>query len=141
SAVRMSKAVSKRSTRVNATARKWGAFVVSASLLPGLAKASLAHEVFGPTAMVVQQADNAATALQEGRRFLKRGKADLALGQLQTALALYTAAKNRKGIAAAQNELGDLYLRQGQGKTALDHYQQAYNALIGVVGQEQKNSA
>ncbi|MEP6820023.1 MAG: CHAT domain-containing tetratricopeptide repeat protein [bacterium] len=89
----------------------------------------------------MQQSDQAGTALQEGRRLLKRGKADQALGRLQTALDLYTAAKNRKGMAAAHNELGDLYLRQGQNKTALDHYQQAYYALTGVLGQEQKNAA
>ena len=80
-------------------------------------------------------------ALQEGRRLLKRGKADQALGRLQTALSLYAATNNRKGIAAAHNELGDLYLRQGQNKTALDHYQQAYDALTGALGQEQKNAA
>ena len=79
--------------------------------------------------------------MQEGRRLLKRGKADQALGQLQTALSLYTAANNRKGIAAAQNELGDLYLRQGQNKTALEHYQQAYDALTGVLVREQKDAA
>ena len=89
----------------------------------------------------MQQPDQAGTALQEGRRLLKRGKADQALGQLQTALNLYTAAKNRKGVAAAHNELGDLYLRQGQNKTALDHYQQAYDALTGALGQEQKQAA
>jgi len=89
----------------------------------------------------MQQPDQAGTALQEGRRLLKRGKADQALGQLQTALNLYTAGKNRKGIAAAHIELGDLYLRQGQNKTALDHYQQAYDALTGVLGQEQKEAA
>ena len=87
------------------------------------------------------QTDQAGTALREGRRLLKRGKSDQALGQLQTALSLYTAAKNRKGIAAAQNELGDLYLRQGQNKTALNHYKLAYDALSGVVVQEQKNTA
>jgi CHAT domain-containing protein/tetratricopeptide (TPR) repeat protein len=92
-------------------------------------------------ASVVQQTDQAGAALQEGRRLLKRGKADQALGQLQTALNLYTAAKNKKGIAAAHNELGDLYLRQGQNKTALEHYQQAYDALTGALGQEQKNAA
>ena len=62
----------------------------------------------------VQQTDQASTALKEGRRLLKRGKADQALGQLQTALTLYTASKNQHGIAAAQKELGDLYLRQGR---------------------------
>ena len=125
---------------MNATARKLIAFVVSTSLVLGLAVAALSHETSGPTNLVVQQ-DQAGSALQEGRRLLKRGKADQALGQLQTALNLYTATNNRKGIAAAHNELGDLYLRQGQNKTALDHYQQAYDVLTGALGQEQKNTA
>jgi CHAT domain-containing protein len=71
-----------------------------------------------------QQAD-AGAALREGRRLLKRGQADKALIQLRTALNLYTAAKNNSGIAATHNELGDLYLRQGQAEVALDNYQKA----------------
>jgi CHAT domain-containing protein len=126
---------------VNATARKLIAFVVSTSLVLGLGVAAFSHETSRPTNPVVQQPDQAGSALQEGRRLLKRGKADQALGRLQTALNLYTATNNRKGMAAAHNELGDLYLRQGQNKTALDHYQQAYDALTGALGQEQKNAA
>jgi CHAT domain-containing protein/tetratricopeptide (TPR) repeat protein len=126
---------------VNATTRKFISFVVSTSLMLGLAVAALSHETPRPANPGVQQTDQAGTALQEGRRLLKRGKADQALGRLQTALNLYGAANNRKGIAAAHNELGDLYLRQGQNKTALDHYQQAYDALTGAIGKEQKNAA
>ena len=126
---------------MNGTARKLSALVVSTSLLLSLAAGALSNESSQPTNLSVQQADQAGTALQEGRRLLKRGKADQALGQLQTALSLYTATKNRKGIAAAHNELGDLYLRQGQNKTALDHYREAYEALTGVVIQEQKEAA
>ena len=126
---------------MNATARTLFAFVVTSSLLPGLAGAAFSRQSNASIATTVQQSDQAGTALQEGRRLLKRGKADQALGQLQTALDFYTATKNRKGMAAAHNELGDLYLRQGQNKTALDHYQQAYDALTGVLGQEQKNAA
>lgn len=81
---------------------------------------------------VTQQANQAATALQQGRRLLKRGKSDQALGQLQTALNLYTAAKNNRGIAAAHNELGDLYLRQGQYNVALDHYKKAFEGFLGA---------
>src|SRR4030095_6574159 len=77
-----------------------------------------------------QQADSALTALQEGRRLLKRGKADQALGQFQTSLKLYTAASNNRGMAAAHNELGDLYLRQGQYNVALDHYKQAHENFV-----------
>jgi CHAT domain-containing protein/tetratricopeptide (TPR) repeat protein len=109
--------------------------------LLGFAVTSFSNEAFRSTALPVQQTDQAALALREGRRLLKRGKADQALGQLQTALNLYTAARNRKGIAAAHNELGDLYLRQGQDKTALEHYQKAYEALTGVVAQEQKEAS
>lgn len=79
---------------------------------------------------VPQQSDQAGAALQEGRRLLKRGKADEALAQLQTALKLYTAGKNNHGMAAASNELGDLYLRQGQYKVALEHYQTALEGFV-----------
>lgn len=88
-----------------------------------------------------QQPDQAAAELRQGRQLLKRGKADQALGHLQTALKLYTDAKNNRGVASAHNELGDLYLRQGQDKVALDHYQKAYEALAGVVTQEKANEA
>lgn len=77
-----------------------------------------------------QQPDQAGTALHEGRRLLKRGQADKALVQLRNALNLYTAAKNNSGMAAAHNELGDLYLRQGQYQVALDHYQKAFDGFI-----------
>lgn len=77
-----------------------------------------------------QQADNAGAALREGRRLLKRGQADKALIQLRNALDLYTAAKNNSGMAAAHNELGDLYMRQGQYSVALDHYQKALDGFL-----------
>ncbi len=124
-------------------ARKFIVCMLSASLLSGIATTAFAYEVVptGLPTVAVQQSDQAGTALQEGRRLLKRGQADQALGQLQTALNLYTAAKNRKGIAAAHNELGDLYLRQGQDKTALEHYENAYQAITGALSQEQKEAA
>jgi tetratricopeptide (TPR) repeat protein len=87
------------------------------------------------------QADSASSALREGRRLLKSGKSDQALGQLQKALQLYTAAKNKRGIAAAHNELGDLYLRQGQAKTALGHYETAHGTLTGAISEEQKSAS
>ncbi|CAN5682656.1 CHAT domain-containing protein [soil metagenome] len=101
-----------------------------ASFLLGLSTFILAADV--GTASVVPQADQAATALHQGRRLLKRGKSDQALGQLQTALNLYTAAKNNRGVAAAHNELGDLYLRQGQYNVALDHYKKAFEGFLGA---------
>ena len=72
----------------------------------------------------------AGAALREGRRLLKRGQADKALIQLRNALNLYTAAKNNSGMAAAHNELGDLYLRQGQYQVALDNYQKALDGFL-----------
>src|ERR1044072_6864832 len=77
-----------------------------------------------------QQTDQAGTALHEGRRLLKRGQADKALIQLRNALNLYTTARNNSGMAAAHNELGDLYLRQGQYQVALDHYQKALDGFL-----------
>ncbi len=76
-----------------------------------------------------QQSDQAGAALREGRRLLKRGQADKALIQLRNALNLYTAAKNNSGMAAAHNELGDLYMRQGQYQVALDNYQKALDGF------------
>src|SRR4029079_2845399 len=46
------------------------------------------------------------------------------------ALNLYTAAKNNSGMAATHNELGDLYMRQGQYQIALDHYQKAFAGFL-----------
>jgi CHAT domain-containing protein len=83
-----------------------------------------------PITAFAQQADQASTALHEGRRLLKRGQADKALIQLRNALNLYTAARNNSGMAAAHNELGDLYMRQGQYQLALDHYQKAYEGFF-----------
>src|SRR5215218_6931310 len=83
-----------------------------------------------PIAVLAQQADSAGSALREGRRLLKRGQADKALVQLRNALNMYTAAKNNSGMAAAHNELGDLYMRQGQYQIALDHYQRAFDGFF-----------
>lgn len=92
-----------------------------------------------PSAVLIPQSNQADTALQQGRQLLRRGQGDQALGLLETALNLYTAAKNSRGVAAAHNELGDLYLRQGQNKVALDHYQKAYEAFSGAHSEDQKN--
>ena len=83
-----------------------------------------------PLATFAQTTDQAGTALHEGRRLLKRGQADKALIQLRNALNLYTAAKNNNGMAATHNELGDLYLRQGQYAVALEHYQKAFEGFF-----------
>lgn len=96
--------------------------------------------LIGP-ASFAQQADQAGTALREGRRLLKRGHADQALVQLRNALNLYSAAKNNSGMAAAHNELGDLYMRQGQYQVALDHYQKALDGFIQGDNKEAVNTA
>jgi CHAT domain-containing protein len=90
-----------------------------------------AQELAQPAIMAVtmQQPDGAEASLLQGRRLLKRGKANEALGPLQNALKLFTDADNQRGIAAAHNELGDLYARQGQYKVALSHYQSAHDAF------------
>ncbi|HEX3282540.1 MAG TPA: CHAT domain-containing tetratricopeptide repeat protein [Pyrinomonadaceae bacterium] len=107
--------------------------VLSATLLFGFGLSAPRPAI---AAADVPQTDQAGAALQEGRRLLKRGKSDQALSQLEKALNLYTAAKNNHGIAATENELGDLYLRQGEHSVALDHYKRA---LEGFVGADRKN--
>jgi CHAT domain-containing protein/predicted negative regulator of RcsB-dependent stress response len=87
------------------------------------------------------QSDAAGSALQEGRRLLKRGQSDQALSQLQKALNLYTAAKNNHGVAATENELGDLYLRQGDYNVALDHYKKALNGFVGADKKNEQTAA
>src|SRR5829696_4553675 len=89
-----------------------------------------------------QQPDSAGAALREGRRLLKRGQADKALVQLRNALNLYTTAKNNSGMAAAHNELGDLYMRQGQYQVALDNYQKALDGFfLGDTNKQAVNTA
>jgi CHAT domain-containing protein len=105
--------------------------VINVSLVMVLLLAPVAFPArANSTAPYPQQTDQARTALHEGRRLLKRGHSDLALVQLRNALNLYTVAKNNSGMAAAHNELGDLYLRQGQPQVALDHYQKALDGFL-----------
>ena len=108
------------------------ALLISPMTLPVRANAALPN---------VQQSDSAAAALREGRRLLKRGRADQALIQLRNALNLYAAAKNSSGVAAAHNELGELYLRQGQYQVALDNYQKALDGFLTVDKRDAVNSA
>lgn len=77
-----------------------------------------------------QQGAQAAQALKQGRMLLKRGKADQALSSLQNALNLFKAAGNSKGVAASNDALGDLYVRQGQYNVALQYYQSAHDAFV-----------
>ena len=112
--------------------------VSSISLAVVVSIAPIAFPVRADTPTANPQQNDAGMALREGRRLLKRGQADKALIQLRNALNLYTAAKNNSGMAAAHNELGDLYLRQGQYQVALDNYQ---NALDGFVQGDKKEAA
>src|SRR6476661_8716431 len=87
------------------------------------------------------QTDQAHQALTQGRQLLKRGHADQALVQLQKALQLFTSANNAGGLAATHNELGDLYLRQGQYPVALDHYQKAFDGFVNIKKPDVTNAA
>lgn len=104
--------------------------VTSISLAVVLLTAPLTFSVFANNSAAAPQQGDAGSALREGRRLLKRGQADKALIQLRNALSLYTASKNKSGMAAAHNELGDLYLRQGQYQVALDNYQKALEGFL-----------
>ena len=88
----------------------------------------------------VAQADPS-SALSTGRSLLKQGHADQALNHLQTALTLYTQANNQRGIAAARDALGDLYLLQGQYKVALEHFEKAYEAFTVAAAKDQQTQA
>ena len=89
----------------------------------------------------VQPQTDPNSALSRGRTLLKQGHADQALGYLETALNLFTQSNNNRGIAAAQDALGDLYMIQGQYKVALDHYQKAYEAFVAGRGKDQTGQA
>jgi len=86
------------------------------------------------------QQNDPGAALGRGRTMLRQGHADQALGNLQTALNLYTQANNSRGIAATEDALGDLYMIQGQYPVALDHFQKAYQAFVLARGQDDKTA-
>src|SRR5713101_1676925 len=93
-----------------------------------------------PVVVQAQQTDPN-TALSRGRALLKQGHADQALGYLENALNLFTQSNSSRGIAAAQDALGDLYLIQGQYKVALDHYRSAYEAFVAASSKDETNQA
>ena len=93
------------------------------------------------TALVKPQQADPGSALSQGRTLLKQGHADQALGYLETALKLYSQSNSQRGIAAAQDGLGDLYMIQGQYNVALDHYQKAYQAFVAASGSDATNQA
>lgn len=106
--------------------------MLPASLIGTRAEKREAVNISSPAAAVVApQGDKAqaSQALKQGRAFLKRGKSDQALERLQTALRLYKQSGSPKGEAAANDALGDLYMRQGQYTVALNYYQGAHDAF------------
>ncbi|HEY3026674.1 MAG TPA: CHAT domain-containing tetratricopeptide repeat protein [Pyrinomonadaceae bacterium] len=102
--------------------------ILHGSRVPTVSAHSL-NPVAAPALLPPQQNDQANAALQQGRTLLKQGKADQAISYLSKALKLFTESKNARGVAAAEDQLGDLYLRQGQYTVALDHYRKAYEAF------------
>src|SRR5882724_10884005 len=85
------------------------------------------------------QSDPSAS-LFKGRALLKQGHADQSLPLLESALSGFTSTNNARGIAAAQDALGDLYMIQGQYKVALDHYQKAYQSFVVASGKDQTSA-
>src|SRR5712692_2614190 len=81
------------------------------------------------------------TTLSRGRALLKQGHADQALGYLENALNLFTQSNSARGVAAAEDGLGDLYLIQGQYRVALDHYRSAYEAFVAASSKDEQNQA
>jgi len=81
------------------------------------------------------------TSLSRGRALLKQGHADQALPLLESALNAFKQSNNARGIAAAEDALGDLYLIQGQYKVALDHYKSAYQSFVVASGKDQSSAA
>src|SRR5713226_9474479 len=84
---------------------------------------------------------DAFSSLSRGRSLLKQGHADQALGYLESALKLFTQSNSRRGVAASEDALGDLYLIQGQYKVALDHYPKAYEAFVAASSKDETNQA
>src|ERR1051325_5812369 len=107
------------------------AVVLATSLFP---VPNVAHSHPG-TNTVEPQTDHS-TSLSPGRPLLKQVHADQALPLLQSALSAFTQANNARGVAAAEDALGDLYMVQGQYKIALDHYQKAYKACDVAAGKD-----
>src|SRR2546421_6288159 len=81
------------------------------------------------------------TSLSRGRALLKQGHADQTLPLLESALNSFTQTNNARGIAAAEDALGDLYMIQGQDKVARDHYRSAYKSFVVASGKDQTGAS
>jgi CHAT domain-containing protein len=109
------------------------------TIVPGnslLRGASAATETPHTSIEPAQQDAQAANALKQGRIQLQRGHSDQALVNLQNALNLFKAANNAKGVAAANDALGDLYVRQGQYAVAVKYYGDAHDAFLQAVSKQ-----
>jgi CHAT domain-containing protein len=106
------------------------------TIIPGSTLHARAASLNSSVAEPVLQGNQAAEALKQGRALLKRGKGDQALARLQTALALFKQGGNSKGEAAANDALGDLYVRQGQYAVAVKYYQSAHDAFRSAAGSQ-----
>src|SRR5438105_7727177 len=84
---------------------------------------------------------NPSTSLSRGRSLLKQGHADQSLPLLESALTSFKQTNNARGIAAAEDALGDIYLIQGQYKVAHDHYKSAYQSFVIASGKDQTSAA
>jgi CHAT domain-containing protein/tetratricopeptide (TPR) repeat protein len=100
-----------------------------------------AHNFHYSTSSFIEPQTDPNADLSRGRALLKQGHADQALGYLESALNLFTQSNSQRGVAAAQDALGDLYLIQGQYKVALDHYQKSYEAFAGASSKDQTDQA
>ncbi|MFL6230797.1 MAG: CHAT domain-containing protein [Pyrinomonadaceae bacterium] len=106
--------------------------VVAASVLVAtVSHASVRVETPAPGTADGTPAQQALAALDQGKAQLRRNHADQALPLLQNALALFTQAGDAAGAAAARDQIGDIYQRYGQYRTALDNYQGAFDTFCG----------
>jgi CHAT domain-containing protein len=106
-----------------------------------LARSTKARDFRDENPSFIQTQSDPNTALSRGRILLKQGHADQALPLLETALSAFTASNDRRGIAATQDALGDLYMIQGQYLVALDRYQKSYEAFVSARGKDQTNQS
>jgi len=95
----------------------------------------------GVSPVLTEPQTDPGASLDRGRTLLRQGHADQALSYLETALNSYTQANNARGIAAAEDALGDLYMIQGQYQVALDHFQKAYQAFVTARGKDESGQA
>ena len=114
------------------------AYLLSLSLLSTIVPGSsiITARAAGPAATTATPQGGPGQALKQGRALLKRGKSDQALAQLQSALTQFKQAGNNKGVAASNDALGDLYMRQGQYAVAVKYYQDAHEAFGQAAGQQ-----